>query len=290
MSVDTRKHAVEPILGTGVGLRHVHLEEIASGRPDVAWYELLTDNHTDACDRELDLLQGIRSHTPMTFHCVGMNLGSTDPLEINYLKEIRRLADMLEPAWISDHICFTGVDGVYYHELLPLPCTEEALLHMAGRISQAQDFFGEQILVENPSAYAAYTHNDMKEWEFVRGLVEEADCGLLLDLNNIYVNSQNFGFDAFDYLDAMPLHRVREIHLAGFDDRGEYLLDSHGARVSEEVWKLFAKTMSLAPAVPTLIEWDNDIPGLDVLLDEATVAERYRHATISQRPHTEVLT
>jgi uncharacterized protein (UPF0276 family) len=267
----------QPITGTGVGLRHAHLENFISQQPAIPWLEILTDNHVESDETSHRMVEVIRTHYPMTFHCVGMNLGSTDDLNEEYFKRIKLLANKLQPAWISDHICFTGINGVYYHELLPLPYTEESLQHLASRIQQAQDMLGQRLLVENPSAYGRFEHSTIDEWTFINELVRQADCDLLLDLNNIYVNSRNMGFDPYTYIKAMPFDRVREIHLAGFEDRGNYLLDAHNSKVADPVWSLFDYVMQNHDTVPTLIEWDNDIPELGVLLGQAGLAETHRH-------------
>lgn len=266
------------ITATGIGLRHCHLAEIFETKPKAAWFEILADNHMEGGGAGPQLLTAIRSEYPMTFHCVNMSLGSTDPMNREYLKRLKSMIAHYEPALVSDHVCFTHVDQRYYHELLPLPYTEEALTHLANRIQQVQDFLGQRILVENVSSYFTYQHSTLDEWEFITALIQQADCELLLDVNNIYINSVNHAFDPDIYLGAIPFDRVREIHLAGFDDRGSYLLDAHNNPVTDDVWQIFHNVMHRAPHIPALIEWDNDIPELSVLLAEADKAEAIRHA------------
>lgn len=257
------------ITEVGVGLRHVHLPYVIQHKPDIPWFEILADNHMEAGGMALRMLSEVRVDYPMTLHSVGMSIGSTDPLDYSYLDSIKKLAERFEPAWISDHLCFTHVGERHFHELLPLPYTEESLYHVSERIQKIQDYLGRRILVENVSSYASYQQSTIPEWEFICALVQQADCELLLDINNAYVNSVNQQFDANVYLDAIPVERVREIHLAGYEDRGNYLLDSHSSLVSEEVWGLYARFMSHNQVIPTLIEWDNAIPDFEVLEEEA---------------------
>jgi uncharacterized protein (UPF0276 family) len=201
-----------------------------------------------------------------------MSLGSSDPLDWDYLDRIKGLSERLQPAWISDHLCFTSQGGHHYHDLLPLPYTEEALDHLSGRIDQVQETLGRPFLVENVSSYLSYSTSSLGEAEFLAELCRRCGCGLLLDVNNIYVSACNHGFDAFDYLDQIPLERVQEVHLAGYEQREGYLLDAHSRPVSQPVWGLYRELMRRAPGLPTLIEWDKDIPPLGVLLEEAARA------------------
>lgn len=268
--------------GVGIGLRDPHFKQLLSGRQAVPWLELLADNFLAPGGlTELQLNRVIKDY-PVTLHCVGMNLGGVDPLNFDYLESIRDLAGRVAPAWISDHLCFTQYQGHHYHDLLPLPYTDEAIRHVAERIRLVQDFLGTRLLVENVSAYLK-SDSPMSEAEFFSAVAEEADCDLLVDVNNLYVNQVNLGFDAFQALRGLPLQRIREIHLAGYEDKGRYLIDAHNNRVSEPVWDLFAQLMALVPDVPVCIEWDNDIPPLEVLLDEAAQA-----ASIVERVRTEV--
>lgn len=261
------------VSGTGIGLRSPHIKEVLNTRPDVPWFEILADNHSAPGGRIVAELEQIRAHYPITFHCVGMSLGSVDPLDREYLKNLKTMMAHYQPAWVSDHLCFTHLGGEHYHDLLPLPYTEEALQHLGDRIAQVQDFLGERLLVENVSSYVNYAHSTLSEAEFLGALCERADCDLLLDVNNIHVSAFNHGFSATAFLDAVPLERVREVHLAGYEDMGPYLLDAHNHAVSEPVWSLFNELVRRAPHIPALIEWDNDIPSLQVLMNEAGKAE-----------------
>ena len=273
------------IRGAGIGLRTKHYQDILAktspfendileGRPAVPWFEVLTDNYLGDGGQPLAYLDQVRQHYPITLHGVGMSLGSTDPLNLDYLRKLRRLADRVEPAWVSDHLAWTSHGGRHLHELMPLPYTREALLHVGGRIRQAQDFLGRRLVVENPSSYLQYRMNEMTEWEFLDELVARADCDLLMDVNNIFVSARNHGYDPRAYLRAIPAERVREIHLAGYEELPDYLFDTHGYRVRPPVWDLYREALELWGPVPTLIEWDNDIPDFQILLDEASRAQR----------------
>lgn len=266
------------IAGTGIGLRHCHIEDILQHKPDTPWFEILADNHTEAGGPVKQALETIRQDYAFSFHCVGMSLGGTDPLDLDYFKRLRRLIQTLEPELVSDHLSFSSVNGRHYHELLPIPYTEESLQHVCHRIQQVQDILGRRILVENPSSYMSYQQSDISEWEFIAAMAEQADCDLLLDVNNIYVSACNHGFGAQDYIDAIPYERVKEIHLAGFEKRDGYLLDAHNNLVTDDVWQLFMQAMQHAPHIPALIEWDNAIPAFAVLQDQARQAELIREA------------
>lgn len=274
--------------GAGLGLRTPHLMQILRDQPDVPWFELLADNWLAPGGALPQQLEAIRANYPITFHCVGMSLGGTNPMDFDYLRRIRDLADRYEPIWISDHLCFTGIDGHNLHDLLPLPFTTQSLRHLADRIGRVQDFLGRRILVENVSSYLSYADSTLEEADFVAELVETADCDLLLDINNVYVNAINLGLDAQTYLKRMPLQRIREVHLGGHEVREGYLLDAHNHRVSESVWALYAEFIALAPATPTLIEWDKDIPAFEVLLEEAALARSIQQGIASESQ--EVLT
>lgn len=264
------------LAGTGLGLRSAHIARVLSERPPVPWFEILADNHTAPGGLIPRQLAAVRADYPITLHCVGMSLGGTEPLDIGYLRTIKRLIQTYEPAQVSDHLCFSSHASHQYHDLLPLPYTEEALLHVADRIQRVQDFLGLRVLVENVSSYLTYRHSTLGEAEFLAALSDTADCDLLFDVNNAYVNEINHGAAAGDFLQQLPLGRIREIHLAGYEDKGDYLIDAHNNRVSDPVWALYADVIQQLPDVPVLIEWDNDLPALEILLDEATRAERIR--------------
>ena len=273
--------AVQPercavLAGTGLGLRSAHIARVLSERPPVPWFEILADNHTAPGGLIPRQLAAVRADYPITLHCVGMSLGGTEPLDIAYLHTIERLIQTYEPVQVSDHLCFSSHASHQYHDLLPLPYTEEALLHVADRIQRVQDFLGVRVLVENVSSYLTYRHSTLGEAEFLAALSDTADCDLLFDVNNAYVKEINHGAPAGDFLQQLPLGRIREIHLAGYEDKGDYLIDAHNNRVSDPVWALYADVIQQLPDVPVLIEWDNDLPALEILLDEAARAERIR--------------
>lgn len=262
----------DSIQGCGVGLRFQHIDRIVDEKPRIPWLEILTDNYLLPGSVQQDYLFEVAEHYPLTFHGVGMSLGSTDPLDAEYFARIKALQERVNPAWISDHLCWTSVHGRVTHDLIPLPYTDETVRHAAARIRQAQDMLGRALVIENVSSYLQYKQSVMSEWEFFTAVAEEADCNMLLDVNNIYVSACNHDFDPLAYLDAIPPQRVQEIHLAGYEDRGTHLLDTHGYPVTEPVWALYAEAVRRVGQVPTLIEWDNDVPELERLLAEADKA------------------
>jgi uncharacterized protein len=269
------------LTGTGLGLRGTHIDQVLTEKPDVAWFEILADNHTASGGVVPRQLAAVRSNYPFVFHCVGMSLGGTAPLDIDYLKRIKQMIRQYEPAHVSDHLCFSNHTGHHYHDLLPIPYTSEALSHVVDRVKQVQDILETRLLVENVSSYLGYQDSMLTEAEFLRALAIEADCDLLLDVNNAYVNDINHGIDASAFIQSLPVERIREVHLAGFEDKGEYLIDAHNNPVAGAVWSLFAEVIRRCPAVPALIEWDNDIPSLEVLRAEALQAESVRHAVMT---------
>lgn len=257
--------------GVGIGLRDAHFDQLMEADHGVPWVELLTDNFFAQGGLPPRQLDRIAERYPVTLHCVGMNIGGADPLDFDYLRSIREIAARTGAAWVSDHLCFTALAGRHYHDLLPLPYSDEAVRHVAERIDAIQDFFGYRLVVENVSAYLR-AQAPLNEAEFIAAVCDEADCELLLDVNNLYVNQVNLGFDAARAIERLPMERVREVHLAGYEDKGEYLIDAHNNRVSEPVWELFAQLAGKLTDTSVCIEWDNDIPPLDVLLDEASRA------------------
>lgn len=259
----------------GIGLRPPHYREMLARRPPLAFLEVHSENYFGEGGPPHFYLEQLRADYPLSLHGVGLSLGSTDPLDVAYLARLKRLAERYQPALLSDHLCWTSAGGTHVHDLLPLPFTRDMAKHVACRIRQAQDTLGRRLLVENASSYVAFAESDMTEWEFVNEVVREADCLLLLDVNNAYVNAVNHGFDAREYLDAMPAERVAEIHLAGFDmdEQVQCLVDTHGKPVHAPVWELYFETIRRIGPRPTLIEWDADIPPLEVLLKEAAKAD-----------------
>lgn len=257
-----------------MGLRSPHVAQILRDKPDVSWFEILADNYLAQGGPIPQQLDAVREEYAMTFHCVGMSLGGTHPLDDQYLGKLKNLMDRIQPSWVSDHLSFTGHASHNYHDLLPLPYNQETLTHLVSRIQQVQDYLGEAILVENVSSYLEFEASALEEAEFVAELVQRAGCYLLLDINNVYVNAQNHGFDAKDYLLAMPHEYVKEIHLAGYEAREGYLLDAHNNRVTSPVWELYESYVQGFPYAPTLIEWDKDIPEFHVLREEADKAQK----------------
>lgn len=254
--------------GFGLGLRPAHYGAILKSRPRVDWFEALTENYMIPGGRPLDYLTRIRERYPVVLHGVSLSIGSADPLDAPYLRDLKALAERIQPEWISDHLCWTGVAGKNLHDLLPLPYTEEALRHVAKRVRQVQDALGRRILLENVSSYVAYRSSEMTEWDFLAALVAEADCDILLDVNNIYVSAFNHGDDALEFLDAMPATRVRQIHLAGHQHCGDLIIDTHDAAVIDPVWALYRAAVQRFGAVPTMIERDDNIPSLGTLVRE----------------------
>lgn len=261
----------------GFGLRAPHYQALLDARPKVAFLEVHSENYFGDGGAPLHYLERARQLYPVSLHGVGLSLGSTDPLNREHLARLKRLIDRIEPGLVSEHLCWSSVDGRYLNDLLPLPYTEEALKHVTARISAAQDFLGQRILIENLSSYVAYRHSTIPEWEFVAAVTAAADCDLLLDVNNVYVSSRNHDFDPHTYLAAIPAARVREIHLAGHSvkhyDDGDILIDTHNAPVCADVWALYRDAIARFGPVPTLIEWDNDLPPLATLVEEAARAE-----------------
>ncbi len=266
--------ARDAIRGVGLGLRARHYADILEQRPAVPWFEALTDNYLGEGGPPLRNLEAIRTHYPIVFHGVGLSLGGTDPLDTHYLQRLERALARFEPAWLSDHLCFTGAGGRQTHELLPLPQTEEAVIHCADRIARVQDRLGRRILVENVSRYVEWRDSAMSEWDFISAVCERADCDLLLDVNNIHVSATNLGFDPVSYLDGLPVERVRQMHLAGYSEQGTHLLDDHGSPVQQPVWALYRHAIARFGAVPTLIEWDQNVPEFATLLAEAERARQ----------------
>lgn len=262
-----------PVSGTGIGLRSPHINEILTDLPSIPWFELLADNHLVEGGLIPLQLEKICQHYPVTFHSVGLSLASVDPLDLGYLGKLKQLMQQYGIAWLSEHCCFTSVGGFHSHDLLPIPYSEESLAHMVKRISQVQEFLGKQILIENVSSYMKFAESTLDEVDFISELAEQADCLLLVDVNNIYVNHMNQGIDAEKYLACLPYDKIKEIHLAGFEDHGDYILDAHNNPVAEPVWQLYEKLIQHVPDVPTLIEWDNDIPSLQRLVAEAQRAD-----------------
>ncbi len=257
-----------PPLGFGLGLRIPHYEAILASHPAVDWFEALTENYLVPGGRPLHYLLKIRERYPLALHGVSLSIGSSAPLNREYLRQLKSLAARIEPAWISDHLCWTGIAGRNTHDLLPLPYTEEALAMLVERVSTVQDFLGRRILLENVSSYVEFRDSHLSEWQFLSEIALRADCLILLDVNNIYVSAVNHGFDPLEYLDAIPAGRVQQIHLAGHEDHGDYLIDTHDHPVSDPVWTLYAAAIGRFGPVSTMIERDDHIPPLEELCTE----------------------
>ena len=262
----------------GIGLRSAHHEALVRERPAVGWIEVHTENYFHEGGPHVRALEKARELYPLSLHGVGMGLGSVDELDCGHLARVRRAIDRFSPALVSEHACWTHHDGEHFNDLLPLPYTDEAVRHLSRRISEVQQELGRQILIENLSCYLSYRSSRLSEWEFLRAVVAESGCGLLLDVNNAYVNSVNVGLDAAAFIDGLPAQAVKEIHLAGHTRQRvgerEILLDDHGSRVPEPVWQLYEQAILRFGPVPTLIEWDTNVPALPVLVGEAGRAQR----------------
>jgi uncharacterized protein (UPF0276 family) len=269
-------------LRAGVGLRAVHHAEIVAHRPHVGWFEAHTENYFARGGSPRDYLGKVRADYPLSLHGVGLSIGSTDPLDRVHLAQIAHLVREFEPALVSEHLSWSSVAGRFTNDLLPLPYTDEALCHMTARVREVQDVLGRQILIENVSSYLQFAHSQLTEWQFLSALALESGCGLLLDVNNIYVSAMNHGFDPCVYLNHIPRNAVQEMHLAGHSvncvDGREILIDTHGTPVCEAVWTLYGAALERFGEVPTLIEWDTDIPALEVLVAEAHAADRMMEA------------
>ncbi len=271
-----------PDLGVGIGLRTVHYAHIVEAQPDVDWFEILSDNYMNTAGRPLHFADAVAARYPVALHGVGMSIGSSDPLDRAYLGELRALRDRTKARWLSDHLCWTGVAGKNSHDLLPLPYTEETLRHVADRVRAVQDLLGAPLALENPSTYVEHAGGPvpaMPEWEFLARLADQADCALLLDVNNVFVSAYNHGFDPRTYLDAIPYDRVVQLHVAGHTHHGTHIIDSHIGPVVDEVWRLLSIAHARAGGVSVLLEWDAEIPDF-----QATHAEALRAREFIGRP------
>jgi uncharacterized protein len=269
-----------PGLGFGLGLRTDHYQVILDSQPKVDWFEALSENYLVPGGKPLHFLDRVRAEYPVVLHGVSLSIGSSEPLDQAYLKALRQLAQRVEPVWISDHLCWTGIAGKNLHDLMPLPYTEEAIEYVAGRVRQVQDFLGCQILLENVSSYVAFNQSMMPEWEFLAEICRRADCLILLDVNNIYVSAFNHGFSAWEYLNGIPADRVQQLHLAGHSNCGTHIIDTHDADIVDPVWELYAEALGRFGAVSTMIERDDNIPPLDELVDELDQARRIADRTL----------
>jgi uncharacterized protein (UPF0276 family) len=260
-------------LGHGVGLRSRHFAELLDrGARDAAWFEVISENYFEPGGRPWAVLDRLRRDAPVVMHGVSLGVGNTDCPDDDYLQLLKATARRIEPAWISDHLCWGAVDGHYAHDLWPLPYTEEALAHVVARVTRTQDALGQAILLENVSTYVEFAESSMPEWVFLVEVAKRAGCGILLDVNNVYVNATNLGFDPDLYLSSIPPELVGQLHLAGHTDCGTHILDSHLGPVPDAVWALYRSAVARFGRVPTLVEWDEQVPAYDVLLAEAARA------------------
>jgi len=276
-------------LGFGLGLRVPHYAYILENRPAVDWFEILSENYMVGGGKPMYYLHAIREHYPMVMHGVSMSIGSTDPLDLDYLKALKTLIRDVEPEWVSDHLCWTSLGGTNSHDLLPLPYNREALDHVVSRVQQAQEFLGRELLLENVSSYVSYRESEMTEWEFLDQICRRAGCKMLLDINNIYVSARNHGFDPMDYLDGVSPDLIQQFHLAGHSDFGDYIVDTHDHDVADPVWDLYRIALQRFGAVSTMIERDDDIPELPALLAELSHARRIAEQTLGKTASTDYL-
>ncbi len=271
-----------PDLGLGIGLRTTHFSHILAEEPDVGFFEILTENFLDTGGRPSFVLDRVAERYPVVMHGVSMSIGSTDPLDFEYLHKVKALARRTGALWISDHLCWTGVLGRNTHDLLPLPYTEESLRHCVERVRTVQDVLERPLVLENPSTYLEFGASDIPEWEFLARLVEAADCGILLDVNNVYVSAYNHRYDARAYIDALPPERVCQYHMAGHTNRGTHIIDTHSDHVIDEVWELYGHTLRHVGLRSTLLEWDADIPPFEVVHAEVRKAQVWREREVSR--------
>lgn len=273
-----------PDLGFGIGLRTKHFDHIVSTHPPVDWFEILSENYLDTGGRPLQVLDHVAAHYPVVLHGVSMSPGSTDPVDFDYLRKLKALGERIGARWISDHLCWTGVAGMNVHDLLPMPYTNEALLHTVERVRIIQDTLERRIALENPSTYMQFRTSTWTECEFLAELAHRADCGILLDVNNVYVSAFNHGFDPVAYVDTIPADRVIQIHLAGHTNKGTHILDTHNNHVVDPVWDLYRHVYQRMGGISTLLEWDADIPDFDVVHAEALKARQHREAAAAKSP------
>jgi len=271
----------QPNLGLGLGLRTVHFPYILEHRPPVDWFEIISENFMDSGGRPRYVLEQIAERYPVVMHGVSLSIGSTDPLNFEYLEKLKRLADAVKPHWVSDHLCWTGVAGLNAHDLLPIPLNEQTLRHVVARIRTVQDFLERPLVLENPSTYVTFADSTMSEWEFISRMSEETNCGLLLDVNNVYVSSVNHDFEASEYIRSVPHRRVVQFHLAGHTNCQTHLIDTHDGQVIDPVWELYRLAHRLTGGASTLLEWDAKIPPFPVVHAEVLKARNYMSAALA---------
>lgn len=271
-------------LGLGLGLRTVHFPHILEHQPAVDWFEIISENFMDSGGRPRYIVEQVAERYAVVMHGVSLSIGSTDPLNLDYLARLKRLADAVKPRWISDHLCFTGVAGLNTHDLLPIPLNEQTLKHVVERVRRVQDYLERPLVLENPSTYLTFAESTMSEWEFISRMAEQTDCGLLLDVNNVYVSSVNHDFDPAEYIRSVPPERVVQFHLAGHTDCRTHLIDTHDSHVTDPVWELYRLAHQLTGGASTLLEWDARIPPFPVVHAEVLKARNYMTAALSPLP------
>ncbi len=269
-----------PNLGLGLGLRGEHFNHILEHKPAVDWFEIISENFMDSGGRPRHVLDQIREHYPVVMHGVSMSIGSTDPLDFDYLKKLKQLSTEINPVWISDHLCWTGVLSINSHDLLPVPLNEGTLEHIVNRIQVVQDFLERPLIIENPSTYLAFQHSDIPEWEFLNGLVAATGCGLLLDVNNVYVSAFNNEFDPIEYIENINHQHIVQMHLAGHQHCGDHIIDTHDSPVVDPVWELFRLAWQKTGGTSTLLEWDGNIPDFDTCHAELLKAKQYMNGLV----------
>lgn len=269
-----------PRLGLGVGLRSSHFNHIMDERPQVDWFEAISENFMDSGGRPGWIIRQLAERYPIVLHGVSMSIGSSDPLDMNYLRRLKLLADDISAVWVSDHLCWTGVSGFNSHDLLPLPLNEQTLSHVTKRVNQVQDFLERPLILENPSTYIGFAETNMNEPEFLRTLTDETGCGLLLDVNNVYVSCFNEGSDPLDYLESFPFERVVQMHLAGHQHCGTHIIDTHDQPVCDAVWELFRFAWQRTHGASTLLEWDGDVPSFPRIHQEVQRARDFMHGSV----------
>ena len=275
-----------PYLGYGLGLRTEYYDTILEQEPNVDWLEIISENYMVDGGKALYYLDRFRERYPIVMHGVSLSIGGTDPLDMDYLQRLKDLVDRINPMWLSDHLCWTGQGGHNVHDLLPLPYNNPAVSHLVDRIKRVQDFLGRQILMENVSSYVTYTHSQMSEWEFYSTVVEQSDCLMLLDINNIYVSAINHGFDPLDYLNGVPIERVQQFHLAGHTSYGDFIVDTHDHPVVDPVWDLYARAVERFGRISTMIERDDNFPPFEELMAELDQARAIGDAILDKQQCT----
>lgn len=280
-----------PDPGLGLGLRSVHYPYILQNRPAVSWFEIISENFIGVEGWSAYVLDRVSERYPIAMHGVSLSIGSSDPLNTAYLQQLKTLAARTKAMWVSDHLCWTGINGHNTHDLLPMPLTEESLRHTAARVRQVQEILERPLILENPSSYLSFAEDEFNEWDFIRLLAEEADCGLLLDVNNVYVSSVNHGFDAMEYISKVPYERVVQMHIAGHTHCGTHIIDTHDKEVTSAVWELYREARLRCGKAATLLEWDAHIPEFPVLmaeLEKAKLAEAQIPAGTTAREYHDV--